>query len=134
MRSGARWAARQFVPLDGGVRGLGRLQPRREPENLLGTLWEHSPSRVVPRSRVTVPVRNPFAVVRRGRADDMLGDIPPRGLTVSDQGGWYLGDLKTVLKKTWPVEMGPRLLTGHARAVVGHRGTRWSDLATTLSV
>ncbi|MQM16746.1 hypothetical protein Taro_049706 [Colocasia esculenta] len=74
-------------------------------------------SRVVPRSRVTVPVRNPSAVVRCGRTDDLLGDIPPRGLTVSDQGGRYLGDLKTVLKRTWPVEMGPRLLTGHARAI-----------------
>ncbi|MQM01538.1 hypothetical protein Taro_034300 [Colocasia esculenta] len=27
MRLGVRWTARQFVPLDGGVRGLGRLQP-----------------------------------------------------------------------------------------------------------
>ncbi|MQM18224.1 hypothetical protein Taro_051212 [Colocasia esculenta] len=88
-------------------------------------------SRVVPHSRVTILVRNSSAVVRRGRADDLLGDIPPRGLTVSDQGGRYLGDLITVLKRTWPVEMGPRLLTGRARAVVGHHGTRWSDLATT---
>ncbi|MQL90798.1 hypothetical protein Taro_023411 [Colocasia esculenta] len=47
------------------------------------------------------------------------------------KGGRHPGDLKTVLKRTWPVEMGPRLLTGHARAVVGHHGTRWSDLATT---
>ncbi|MQL88390.1 hypothetical protein Taro_020944 [Colocasia esculenta] len=44
MRSGARWAARQFVPLDDGGRGLGRLRPLRKPESLLGTLWTHLPS------------------------------------------------------------------------------------------
>ncbi|MQM01626.1 hypothetical protein Taro_034387 [Colocasia esculenta] len=87
MCSGARWAARQFVPLDGGVRGLGRLQPRREPGNLLGTLWEYYPSRVVPRSGVTVLARKPFIVVRYGKTGDLLGGMPQRNLTASVHGG-----------------------------------------------
>ncbi|MQL86154.1 hypothetical protein Taro_018679, partial [Colocasia esculenta] len=65
-------------------------------------------NRAVSQRTCSAPFGNTFrAVVRRGRADDLLGDIPPRDLTVSDQGGRYLGDLKIVLKRTWPVEMGP---------------------------
>ncbi|MQM08351.1 hypothetical protein Taro_041212 [Colocasia esculenta] len=97
MRLGVRWTARQFVPFDGGVRGLGRLQPHREPENLLGTLWKHSPSRVVPRSRATVPDRNPSIVVRYGRTDDLLGDMPLQSLTTSDHGGRS----KEVFEPSW---------------------------------
>ncbi|MQM10773.1 hypothetical protein Taro_043672 [Colocasia esculenta] len=82
---GVRWTARQFVPLDGGVHGLGRLQPHREPENLLGTLWKHSPS------------RNPSAVVRYGRTDDLLGDMSLQSLTTSDHGGRS----KEVFEPSW---------------------------------
>ncbi|MQL74491.1 hypothetical protein Taro_006853 [Colocasia esculenta] len=41
-------------------------------------------SRVVPRSRINIPVRKPSAVVRYGRADDLLRDMPLRSLTTSD--------------------------------------------------
>ncbi|MQM11987.1 hypothetical protein Taro_044894 [Colocasia esculenta] len=95
MRLGVRWTARQFVPLDGGVRGLGRLQLHREPENLLGTLWKHSPS------RVTVPDRNPFAVVRYGRTDDLFGDMSLQSLTASDHGGRS----KEVFEPSWFILM-----------------------------
>ncbi|MQM08615.1 hypothetical protein Taro_041473 [Colocasia esculenta] len=44
--SDARWAARQFTPLDGGERGLRRLQPFWKPESLLGTLWKCFPSSI----------------------------------------------------------------------------------------
>ncbi|MQM01497.1 hypothetical protein Taro_034249 [Colocasia esculenta] len=100
MRSGARWAARQFVPLDDGGRGLGRLRPLRKPESLRGTLWIRLPSRW--------PTWG---------SNMLFGDIEG----CSAQQG------------TWPIGMGPRQLTRYARAVVGHHGPRWPDLATTLA-
>ncbi|MQL98880.1 hypothetical protein Taro_031592 [Colocasia esculenta] len=82
MRSGARWDARQFVPLDDGTRGLGgynRDISQRACSAPSGhTFRAGDPhgartccsviSRVVPRSRIDAPVRKPSA--------DELGNAP----------------------------------------------------------